>query len=654
MNCALPPPKNRGGSLLRRLHQTPLRDLLRGRGVTARMDWQQVLDTCALPEPLRQVVAQVVGQSRLWRLEKAAVCDELVAHFGDGLAAGETTEELLRNFGEIRRTAQLIRRAKKRQRPLVWHGLKWAGRGLLALVVLYLGLTAWYATDKVVIKVDYLAQINKVALETPESERAWPRYRDTMKKWPALMEEEKWTEVEGERKPNNFSAVVAQLGGGREINPGSVEWKILEKELVAHQEEIAAFRTASGKESMGYVMGHGYPSEEDVAFFCPGDRALYGTWIVRSERKINTPMAPNEALAEGAFSALIPYLGQLGYHIAPVLKADMILAAENGETDRVLADAQSLFGLAKQSGQEPALIGQLVGYTIHQSALNQLAKIMETHPALFTSKMLEKLADMNRAFPVHALDMKGERWMIYDAIESLYTDNGHGDGHFVSANLPQLISMMGGSNRPGSFSNWAKGTWGRVPVSLLTASRREVTQKTDEFFDLLDKESQTPCWKMPSSDSIKIVQEFTANKDSWQSFRFMLPQVFFPVLGNCRRSTAIAQANHSALQLGIALRRHRLAHGHFPAQLSDLVPAYLPELPVDPITGGALHYRLDDKGHPIVYSVGSDRKDDGGFAPVNRDGEDDTDAAQRWDDKTPVAGDWILWPMTDRPLMKTK
>ena len=113
------------------------------------------------------------------------------------------------------------------------------------------------------------------------------------------------------------------------------------------------------------------------------------------------------------------------------------------------------------------------------------------------------------------------------------------------------------------------------------------------------------------------------------------------------------QAQHSSLQLAIALHRYKLAHASFPKNLTDLVPTYLSSLPVDPITGGPLHYRLDEKGNPIVYSVGGDRKDDGGYAPVNKIGEDDTAKTQRWEN-CEVQGDWILWPMHDRPLMKKK
>jgi hypothetical protein len=61
----------------------------------------------------------------------------------------------------------------------------------------------------------------------------------------------------------------------------------------------------------------------------------------------------------------------------------------------------------------------------------------------------------------------------------------------------------------------------------------------------------------------------------------------------------------------IALERFRRARGRWPERLSELVPAYLRELPVDPFDGRPLRYRrLADS--VIVYSIGSNGIDDGG------------------------------------------
>jgi hypothetical protein len=40
----------------------------------------------------------------------------------------------------------------------------------------------------------------------------------------------------------------------------------------------------------------------------------------------------------------------------------------------------------------------------------------------------------------------------------------------------------------------------------------------------------------------------------------------------------------------VACRLHSLEHGRLPERLGDLVPAYLGELPGDPVTGSAFGY----------------------------------------------------------------
>jgi hypothetical protein len=93
------------------------------------------------------------------------------------------------------------------------------------------------------------------------------------------------------------------------------------------------------------------------------------------------------------------------------------------------------------------------------------------------------------------------------------------------------------------------------------------------------------------------------------------------------------------LVAGIALEVFRREHGKYPEDLNVLVPRLLPDVPADRITGSPVRYRLVD-ARPLVYSVGADRKDDGGRPTAKRE------AAANWDAK-PVPmpdGDWLLYP----------
>ena len=61
----------------------------------------------------------------------------------------------------------------------------------------------------------------------------------------------------------------------------------------------------------------------------------------------------------------------------------------------------------------------------------------------------------------------------------------------------------------------------------------------------------------------------------------------------------------------LALRLYRKENGRYPENLQQLVPKYLPSVPIDPYDGKPIRYRKLQKGFK-VWSVGGNRKDDGG------------------------------------------
>ncbi len=62
----------------------------------------------------------------------------------------------------------------------------------------------------------------------------------------------------------------------------------------------------------------------------------------------------------------------------------------------------------------------------------------------------------------------------------------------------------------------------------------------------------------------------------------------------------------------IAIMRYQLKHGAAPKELAALVPEFLASVPMDPLSGKALCYRLNADGTFVLYSTGEDGKDDGG------------------------------------------
>jgi hypothetical protein len=82
-------------------------------------------------------------------------------------------------------------------------------------------------------------------------------------------------------------------------------------------------------------------------------------------------------------------------------------------------------------------------------------------------------------------------------------------------------------------------------------------------------------------------------------------------------TTADISTFSGATVTSIAIERYRKANGKVPGSLDELVPNFIDAIPVDPYTGGPLHYVHDEKGY-TVYGNGSNRIDDGGkiISPV--------------------------------------
>jgi hypothetical protein len=110
---------------------------------------------------------------------------------------------------------------------------------------------------------------------------------------------------------------------------------------------------------------------------------------------------------------------------------------------------------------------------------------------------------------------------------------------------------------------------------------------------------------------------------------FVVSSATFLLGGNidlCRET----QMNVDLSLVACALERFRVRYGNYPKQLHELLPGMLPKLPRDRFDGQALRYRRTDEGGVMLYSIGKDRRDDGG--------DNDKDCVLRLTPGTPKPG----------------
>ncbi|MCK4342054.1 MAG: hypothetical protein KAY37_10065 [Phycisphaerae bacterium] len=616
---------NRTLSRSYRLMHTPLGELLHGR-LASWVDIDQVITSAELPQPLQELVRQVLLKTRLWHSERADIAHELVAHFQDGLETGASVDELAASFGDPACAARLIRRSKKRNRPLIWklrvRTTQGVGLLLLLFIVTYTVLAARLYCGSVQLSRNYWEELNTPVLATPEDERAWPLYRQAFL---AL--------------PPGFKDVVED-----HPDPAGADWEKIAAYVTANQEAVRLLRAGARKPHLGYVLSPGQDTE-----------------LVDQLTNLNIlthGFVSEESGAEATVADNPPLLGAMLYDLsvlrsgAKLLRADAHIAAQVGDGDRFLADMTALLRIAEQATERPFVIADLVSVALLTLTADTLGQYLYEQPELFSDQQLVELAHafcaVHEGGPFH-LHFAGEHAMFHDMVQRMYTDDGAGDGHPIPQYLKIHRGLATSDNLADSLGSGSVGEGLLMPgLSALLAERRELCDRFDYFIGLCEAHDQLPLWQRQKSRADMELRRLAGT--NIERVRYLLLVVTIPSFERASLLTEYATQTRDAIPVALALELYRRQVGVWPEALNELTPQLLPQVPPDRYDGGLLKYRLND-GRPVLYSVGTDRDDDGGRLP---NGERPNRRAREWLPPAVVQspsstadipdGDWILWP----------
>jgi hypothetical protein len=595
-------------SLIYRLRTTPLRDLLRG-NVSGRFDVNGRITAASLPAPAADLIRSVVRHTRLWKSEKMAVAEELIAHFLDGLEAGQPAAELTASFGDEMKTAKLIRRAKKRNRPLVWHAMKWMRRGMAALIVFYLGSAVYFFTGRATVSVDYVAEMNRKLDGIPVADRGWPLYAPVVRKFERLDATERdWSDF--------FDA-----------RPGSKQWDKLVTWLRDNAADVEAVRAAAAKPTMGFVLGNG-----------------------GSMRDLLTDQK-SPAVMQQLVTVILPHLSELRT-IAEVLGADARQAAQQRDAARALHDMLAMVRISRQMHDDPGrfLVSDLVGVGIRALAMDEMNHLLADTSELFSDAELTQLAhELSRVrMTSDMISYEYERIVLYDLLQRMYTDDGHGNGrlsrdaiNIVREYQTRLKYDPTKKEEPSAVGMAALGP----AFMLVSASRQELRTQFDELINLAQSQLSKPIREV---DMNEYERRFDSDRAGIMgTIRNWPVAMLAPGINRVQVSAERNLGQQDGVLIGIALELHHRKTGSYPATLAELSPGLLPSVPVDRITGEPLKYKLVN-GKPLAYSVGANRIDDGGEVWRDRDGQPWPVGAAEWGSHVGAdaqRADWLLYPV---------
>ncbi len=613
-------------SLWARWRTTPWRDVLRGR-LSGSLDYRRAMVGHDLPQPLLQTVDEVVRRTQLWPREKCDVAAELCAHFADGLQAGHTAEELQKSFGSTRESATLIRRAKLRCRPWLWHirHRTWQAMAVLALALaaIWSVLLIRFVTAKPTITFDLVADYDKESRAIPEEDRAWPLYREGLVR---LSQEE----LRGYKFP---------VLGALKTGPSDPHWPEARQYLIEHEDAVEWFLRATSKPELGFINR----DPENAGWLAARE---YGGW--------ETYNGPD---THGYFIVLAQ--AQDMRFVLQFLYGACHAAAEDGDGPRLVTLFTALLRIPDHARQAfDGFMADLVAFSFLRGTSDLITSEVLEHPELFTDANLQQLAQqLHRVLGGRPFEFRwtGERRLVEDYIQHAFSDDGNGNGRFTPAGFQELKEVTVGyvvsdkfpvlawipnipeSGMADSLQQTLFNLSGAAVLPMV-ADRRTVRAKWLEL-DQLRQQAFSNIHGQAAVDSYEdAIQEIMDSPSLRRRFlpvAVMLGGVWYHeeirLLG---RQLSATNLRHDAAIVAIALEQYRRRTGEWPDDLALLTPDLLAEVPRDlyAVDDAPLTYRVVD-GRPLLYSVGPNRQDDGGTTAG--------DGKSFWEAED---GDWVLLP----------
>ena len=270
-------------------------------------------------------------------------------------------------------------------------------------------------------------------------------------------------------------------------------------------------------------------------------------------------------------------------HLGPLLQGAWLLSLEahvrphRGDPAGSARSIRAILMLARSREREPLIVSMGVRMACETIALRHLEELLGTVD--FSDEDLVALQEDLRATDYREnlyQAMLGERVTVVATIE---------DPALVDIDSPGALYRV--TQRDGvafALEHMAE---------LVAASRRPWPQAIDDA-------------KQANQRLIQIVCASTLNWICYDTYSLFLPDAESVFLNAARM-----RACNDAADTGIAIERYRRKHGKLPEKLDELVPEFLPQVPIDPFDGQPLRYGVDEQGCRI-YSIGENDTDDGG------------------------------------------
>lgn len=299
--------------------------------------------------------------------------------------------------------------------------------------------------------------------------------------------------------------------------------------------------------------------------------------------------------------------------IAHMIQARALAEMATGSPEKAFEDTKTLLTLAQVSKEPHYLICELVELSILNMASEVIHQALDHESwsdvqlatisaALSQPKLLSQYAESLRLERIllFQLDLSNpEIWRGYQSV----TDNPAGQKGFDA--LVFKILQANVRLRPTGWNSEDKAINSTTIQQLIESLSHGENLASPEIWDTIQEKS---------------------NHSVWAFFRAPFSSELIPNVTKTIKKFSSGQTTLNSLSAACAVERYRLAHHQLPSSLDELVPAFLPSVPKDPMTGDPLHYKTSPDGSFVIYGLGWNRKDEGGpkLSTYNKKPEDQT------------------------------
>ena len=286
---------------------------------------------------------------------------------------------------------------------------------------------------------------------------------------------------------------------------------------------------------------------------------------------------------QDGIGALLPH-AQNQRGAARMLKLEAFVRARDGDAHGAAEAIHAIFMAARSLEHEPLLISQLVRIAIHGMAIGLIEELLPQ--VEFLDEDLRRLqADLRAADWRDGLQrgLAGERSTGLLTFRNPSTlDPDMRQVGWVANNDDLLLYL-------------------RLHQQLIDAANEPWPQALQQV-EQVDQQIK----KIVGSPLGRVRHIFTA--------------LMMPAANAAFQAGARIDASSQAADAAIAVELFRRKHGKLPTKLDELVPEFLPQLPLDPFDGQPLRFLVRDDEY-VIYSIGADRVDNGGQKQPNPNDE---------------------------------